>query len=112
MAMPLTSPAGETPQDIQLWNTYLFWALSAASPSKSRVRLLPITKPANRIKKSTARNLQAILFAAFALEYRLRRIYDFLGLQVRKNDTLGALLRNFQRMATARRPDGKGYVIL
>jgi hypothetical protein len=113
MATPLASPAGETPQDIQLWNTYLFWALSAASPDNSKVSGLVITKRANRIRNSTARNLQVILFAAFALEYRLKRIYEVLGLQVRRNDTLGALIRNFQkRMATARRPDGKGYVRL
>jgi hypothetical protein len=113
MPYPRTSPAGETPQDIQLWNTYLFWAFSAASPARSRARRLRITKRANRIKRSTERNLQAILFAAFAIEYRLKRIYEFLGLQVRRNDTLGALVTNFrQRMATAKRPDGKGHVKL
>ena len=113
MAISPTSPAGETLQDKQLWHTYLFWALSAAATGKSKPKALQISKQANRVKRSTARNLQAILFAAFALEYRLKRIYEILGLHVRRNDTLGALLRNFpHRIATARRIDGKGYVRL
>jgi hypothetical protein len=112
MAIPIISPAGRTREDRQLWNTYLFWARSAAAPSTSRSGLV-ISKRVNRIRDSTARNLQAILFASFALEYRLKSIYELLGLQTRRRDTLGTLIQNFpHRVATARRLDGKGNVRL
>jgi hypothetical protein len=57
--------------------------------------------------------LQAILFVAFVLEYRIKRIYDVLGLGYRKRDTLGALLQNFcRRLETAMRLDDKGPIRL
>jgi hypothetical protein len=54
-----------------------------------------------------------VVFVAFAVEYRLKRIYQELGLSYRKRDTLGTLLQNFKRrVETAKRTDGKGQVQL
>lgn len=113
MAIPSISPAGATREEQQLWNTYLFWARSAADPTTKKQKTLKISKRVNRIKDSTARNLQIILFSAFALEYRLRNTYGALGLQVRKKDSLNALIQNFShRIRTATRVDGQGLVKL
>jgi hypothetical protein len=50
--------------------------------------------------------LQAILFTAFALEYRIRRYFDVLHLSYRKRDTLGSLIQHFApRVQAAKRLD-------
>jgi len=113
MTVSPVSIAGDSPEDQQLWNTYVFWARSVLDPSTSRRSGLLIARVSNRIRRSTSTHLQAIVFAAFALEYRIRRIYEVLGLAHRKRDTLGKLLSNFRRrVETADRLDGKGRVRL
>jgi hypothetical protein len=110
MTRPI-SVAGDTPEDQQLWHTYFFWPRAILSPSATRkLRTNGVFK---RLPRSRSSHLQAIVFAAFALEYRLKRIYEVLGLSYRDKDTLGALLANFRRrVETAARLDGRGPVRL
>jgi hypothetical protein len=60
-----------------------------------------------------SQHLQALVFAAFVLEYRIKRIYEVLGLAFRKRDTLGVLLGNFKRrVETGRRLNDQRQVRL
>jgi hypothetical protein len=105
--------AGITDEDRKLWNTYLFWARGAVDPGTPSNRALDIAKQRRRVRATDARALQAILFTVFALEYRLKRIYEVLGLKPRKRDTLGTLINNFRhRVESARRLDRSGLVRL
>lgn len=85
-----TNVAGATVADRRLWNTYMFWARS--SVAESIPPELDMADDRNRLSATRARSLQAILFSCFMLEYRLRRVYEVLGLQTRKRDTIWALL--------------------
>lgn len=82
-------------------------------PLYKKQKALVISKRLNRIKDATARNHQVILFSAFALEYRFRRLYEILGIKAQKKDGLHALIQNFSnRVSTATHIDGKGPVRL
>jgi hypothetical protein len=95
-----------------VWHTYVYWARSALDPGTAH-RSLMISKASTRLRRSTSQHLQALVFAAFVLEYRIKRIYEVLGLAVRKRDTLGLLLENFKhRIETATRLDNRGLVRL
>ena len=98
--------AGRADEDRKLWNTYLFWARAAVDSGTSSKRGLDIARPRKRVRATDAKALHAILFTSFALEYRLKRIFEVLGLKPRKRDTLGVLINNFQRrVETATRLD-------
>jgi hypothetical protein len=103
------SVAGDSPEDQRLWHTYFHWPRAVLSPA-SRLSARPEFR---RLSKARSGHLQAILFAAFALEYRVKRLYDVLKLRYREKDTLGALLGNFRRrLETSDRLDGQGPVRL
>ena len=105
------SLAGDSNQDRQLWNTYFSWARSVLDPKRRQE--LARKAQFRRISRHKAAHLQAIVFAAFALEYRVKRIYKVLGLAHREKDTLGSLLSHFRhRVETAERLDGHGRVQL
>jgi len=92
MRDPGVNLAGPKVGDQHLWNTYVFWARSAF-PDSLPTGLI-ISDPTARMPPARDTALRAILFAAFALEYRLRSVYDVLGLAPRDRDTLWALLSN------------------
>jgi hypothetical protein len=94
--MPATRKAvpGDTQIEKRLWNTYMHWARAAAAPEIDPT--LEISKAANRLPAAHAQALQAILFSAFVLEFRLKLVYDYLGIAFRKRDTLGSLLQHFR----------------
>jgi hypothetical protein len=103
--MAMRAIAGDTPQDRQLWHTYLYWARSELLPSAHG---LIIGDPKNRLPPKTSEALRALVFAAFALEYRLKRTLLFIGQSPRARDTLGSLLSNIDvRLGQATRLDGK-----
>ena len=105
--------AGTSDDDRRLWNTYLFWARSAVAPTTFSITSLDISKPSRRVRATDARALHAIVFTAFTLEYRFKRVYEVLGLKSRNRDTLGTLITNFRRrIEAARRLDGSGLVKL
>lgn len=109
----MTNIAGQTVDEQKFWHTYLFWARSSLDGSTSRKRSLLISKRSNRIKTTRSLHLQAIVFVAFALEYRLKRVLEECNVGYRKMDTLGPLLRNFKhRIEMASRVDGKGPIRL
>jgi hypothetical protein len=92
MTPPFTI-AGETDEDRKLWNTYMYWAHSSCSAPAG----LDIYKKDRRLTQETAAALQTIVFSAFMLEYRLKRIADVRCFRFRKRDTLSKLIDNFQR---------------
>jgi hypothetical protein len=105
--------AGRTIEQQRLWNTYVFWARIVLDRSTTKKRDLNIAKGSNRLPTARSAHLQAIVFAAFALEYRIKRIFEELGLAHSKRDMLGVLLDNFRRrVETADRVDGRGRVQL
>jgi hypothetical protein len=95
MRDPVVNVAGGDEHDQRLWNTYVYWA-RATFPERIPENVV-ISRSASRISVSSQRSLQAILFATFALEYRLRSVYAVLGLGVRRRDGLWELASNLQR---------------
>src|SRR5438034_7375534 len=81
--------AGRTFGDRRVWHTYLHWARSSFPAMDTA---LDIAQPQNRLMAEQDRALRAILFTAFALEYRLKRTFEYLGIAFRRRDTLGALV--------------------
>jgi hypothetical protein len=86
--------AGAAPRDQRLWNSYVYWARASFGAPPAQ---LIIADPNARISIEHAALLHALLFATFALEYRLRSVYELLGLSVRKKDGLWNLLENPDR---------------
>jgi hypothetical protein len=111
---------GDTNDDVRLWHSYLYWArervraLSAdpmvgAPATAASVDAAIVDDPHNRIDNSTGVALQALVFTAFALEYRLKRVLRAMGVSVPPKETLGPCLGNFwRRLAGVTRLDGTG----
>jgi len=104
---------GNTDDDIKLWHTYVFWARHSA---KSLTGIQPRVKQAamvddsnNRTSESVANALQTILFSSFVLDYRMRRVLQAMGIDLRPRTTLGPLLNCFwPRLAVIDRLDKNG----
>lgn len=107
----MTNLAGGGRDDIRVWNTYLHWARNALPPSS--FGSLDIDDPHNRLTATKANALRAVVFAAFALEYRIKRLYEELGVTYDQKEPLGALLSDFKNRveATIRMDDGKPIVL-
>jgi hypothetical protein len=86
---------GNTPEDIELWHTYLFWARSRVCNTEVADSKVIADDPANRVDFSTGDALQAILFCSFTLEYRMKRVLLSMGCKLPKKETLGPLYANF-----------------
>jgi len=104
---------GALDDDRKLWHTYVFWArLSAKSLTKTKT--LPAQAaiaddPGNRIDETLANALQTILFASFTIEYRMKRVFEEMGVVLRKGTTLDPLLKCFwKRLAAIERLDKQG----
>jgi hypothetical protein len=98
--------AGETDRDAKIWNQYVFWARPALDTKTESASGLDISDPRRRLTVKQEAALRAIVFTSFALEYRIKRILEALGLSFRKRDSLGSLLENFRtRIETAMRMD-------
>jgi hypothetical protein len=105
--------SGQTRDAKRHWNTYLFWARVLLDPATPRRKFLVIGRASERLPRSRSAHLQSVIFVAFALEYRLKRVYEELGLSYRQKDTLGPLLQNFKRrVESAQRLDGSGQIRL
>jgi hypothetical protein len=98
--------------DRKLWHTYVFWAHRQALLCEDAVE--PAAQaisdnPKNRVSEGLSDALSTVLFSSFVLEYRLRRVLEILGVQLRPRTTLGPLLDLFwKRLASVPRLDGKG----
>lgn len=102
---------GDTPRDRKLWHTYLYWARERASTSASGVPAsgVIVDDANNRVDATIGKALQAILFASFALEYRLKRVLISMDVPLGPKETLGQFLNEFWgRLASVPRLDGKG----
>src|SRR3990172_3200916 len=78
----------------RLWNTYMFWARSSLTvPLDSWWQ---IADPRNRIHTDRSQALQAIVFAALVLEYRIKATYEFVSASYDSGLTLGGLLNTFK----------------
>jgi hypothetical protein len=94
MRDPAPNLAGAASPDQRLWNTYIYWARNALPGPFEH---LSISEPIERLPQGDSDALQAILFTAFALEFRLRSVYEALGIHVRSGDGLSALLNNLHK---------------
>ena len=103
---------GNTPEDIKLWHTYIYWAREKAKfgqiKDKSTIPAIA-DDPNNRVKDSLSLSLQTIIFSSFALEYRLKRVLISMGVKPRSKETLAPLLNNFwKRLSDIDRLDKRG----
>lgn len=110
---------GDTAEDRRLWHSYLYWArervraLSAdqivGASDTAFVGSAIVDDPNNRINDSIGVALQALVFTALALEYRLKRVLRAMGVTIPQKETLGPCLENFwRRLANVTRLDGTG----
>lgn len=104
--------AGNTRDDKKLWHTYVYCALEKArfgqTKDKATVPAV-VDDPINRVEDSLSFALQTIVFSAFALEYRLKRILISMGVEFGSRETLRPLLRCFwPRLSNKDRLDRKG----
>lgn len=107
-----TKYAGDSPNDIKLWNTYVYWALEKARFGQAKDKTTTqaiVDDPDNRIKDDISLALQIIIFSAFALEYRLKRVLIDRGVKGKSNGNLDPLLDIFWKELKKRnRWDKKG----
>ena len=100
---------GNSPEEIKLWNTYLFWARSRVCNTEVADSKIIADDPAKRLDASIGEALQAILFCAFTLEYRMKRVLLSMGFKLPEKETLGTLYEKFwPRLETMDRLDRAG----
>lgn len=104
--------AGDTLEDKKLWGTYVYWALEKARFGQTEGKT---TTPAgvddsnNRVEDPLSFALQIIVFSAFALEYRLKRVLIYMHVEFGLKETLCPLLCKFwTRLSDKDRLDKKG----
>lgn len=87
---------GNTPDDVKLWHTYIYWAREKAKfgQIKYKATIQAIADdPNNRVEDSLSLALQTIIFSSFALEYRLKRVLASMGVKLKSKKDLGARQR-------------------
>jgi len=103
---------GDTRDDVKLWHTYVHWALEKARFGQTKDKTtIPavVDDPINRVEDSLSFALQIIIFSAFALEYRLKRVLISMGVEFGSKETLNPLLKCFwPRLSNKNRLDKKG----
>lgn len=98
--------AGESRDDRRQWNTYVSWSRGAFAEPIDKA--LKIAYQQSCMPESVQASLRAIVFTTFALEYRLRSVYDALGLEYRRRDGIWDLASNLEaRSRNALGVDGK-----
>ncbi|GAI15515.1 unnamed protein product [marine sediment metagenome] len=104
--------AGDTFEDKKLWGTYVHWALEKArfGQTKSKTTVpAGVDDPINRVDDPFSFALQIIVFSAFALEYRLKRVLIYMHVEFGSKETLYPLLCKFwTRLSDKDRLDKKG----
>ena len=99
-----TNLAGAEPEEQLLWNSYVYWARSAfGEPAPDLI----VADPTSRLAPQDDKLLHALVFTTFALEYRLRSVYELLELPVRKNDGVSKLIENLERRTAGMQRKGK-----
>ncbi len=88
--------AGESKGDTRLWFTYLSW------PRELLKEYWPydnaeVDDEKLRFDKKYSDSLQSILFSCMAMEYRIKRTFEYKGIDFRKGDTFGTLIRILPR---------------
>jgi hypothetical protein len=101
---------GKTDDDRALWRTYLHWGREQLRPGATGAM---VDDPSKRISETESRALQAVLFSAFALEFRLKRVLTFLNASLKPDEGLKNLLKEFwSKLAGRARVDGKGEITI
>ncbi len=104
--------AGDTLEDRKLWGTYVYWALEKARFGQIKGKTTTpagVDDPINRVEDSLSFALQTIVFSAFVLEYRLKRVSIYMHVEIESKETLGSLLCKFwPRLSGKNRLDKKG----
>jgi len=104
---------GKQSDDVKLWHTYMHQAKAAATALPGvAASLIPAIcdDEAQRLRPEFAKALDATMHAAFALEYRIKRVLEERGLRIRDRSTgLSKLVKIvWLRLAAVERSDGKG----
>ena len=103
---------GVTDNDKKLWHSYFYWARQNAirlTITKYPTSDAIIDDDERRIDPNISTSIQTIIFSAFTLEYRLRRVRIALNAPFRKRDTLRNLLESFwDRLTDCRKVNGEG----
>lgn len=108
----MTTFDGETQYDGRLWQSYINLAKRHAITSGGRAASSTpaiADDPSNRVGEPLAEALQTVLFSAFALEYRLKRVLIAMGQPPKQKHTLTPLFEGFwMALKHVDRLDGKG----
>lgn len=83
--------SGDSSNDTRLWFTYLswpreilknYWSYDDAEVDQKKLRF----------DREYSDSLQSIVFSCMVMEYRIKRTFEYKGIQYRKRDTLGTLI--------------------
>jgi len=85
--------AGETKNDKKLWFTYLYWPREILKKYRAHDRA-EVDRKSWRVDRKYSDSLQSILFSCMVMEYRIKRTFEYKGIEFRKRDTFGALIEN------------------
>lgn len=100
---------GKTDDERALWFTYLYWGRERLQSNPSGAM---VDDPARRISDEESRALQAVVFSAFALEFRLKRVLTYCSASLKPNEGLKDVLKDFwERLIERPRVDGKGKIV-
>ena len=104
--------AGDTLEDEKLWYTYFHWALEKARFGQTKNKTTNpavVDNPVNRVKDSFSFALRIIIFSAFALEYRVRRVLIYMDAKHEYEENFTRLLKDFwDLLSNIDRLDKKG----
>jgi hypothetical protein len=83
--------SGESRNDKKLWFTYLSWPRDILKNYRRHDRA-EVDEKNRRFDTKYSDSLQSILFSCMVMEYRIKRTFEYKGINYRKRDTLGTLI--------------------
>lgn len=93
----MTNLAGSTAHERKIWNSYLCTARQAVDAGTLSDPSLEMSRDRARLPSAREDALEAIVFTAFALEYRIRHIFDALAWRLAPEIRLALWFSTFAR---------------
>jgi hypothetical protein len=87
----MTEISGESENDKKLWFTYLSWPREILKNYRPHGRA-EVDEKSRRFDKKYSDSLQSILFSCMVMEYRIKRTFEYKGIEYRKRDSFGTLI--------------------
>ena len=101
---------GESEEHRKLWYSYLYWAREQAISSGAiAIGEAIIDDQSIRLPQDLSNSIKIIIFSAFALEYRMKRVLISFGAKLGEKETLGKIYGQFwPRLKDKNRADNTG----